>query len=48
MREALVLKHCQDWSLAEIGRHLGRSPAAVASLLRRGLRQLRELLYEGE
>ena len=48
MREALVLKHCQDWSLAEIGQHLRRSPAAVASLLRRGLRQLRELLYEEE
>ena len=44
MREALVLKHCQDWTLAEIGRHLGRSPAAVASLLRRGLEELRRRL----
>lgn len=41
-REALLLKHCQGWSLAEIGRHLDRSPTAVASLLQRGLRQLRE------
>ena len=37
-----MLKHCQGWSLAEIGRHLDRSPAAVASLLQRGLKQLRE------
>jgi len=47
-REALVLKHCEGWSLADIGRHLGRSPAAVASLLRRGLKQLRGSLHEGE
>jgi RNA polymerase sigma-70 factor (ECF subfamily) len=47
-RQALVLKHCEDWSLAEIGKHLGRSPAAVASLLRRGLKQLREQLHEQE
>jgi RNA polymerase sigma-70 factor, ECF subfamily len=43
-REALLLKHCQGWSLADIGRHLERSPTAVASLLQRGLRQLREHL----
>jgi RNA polymerase sigma-70 factor (ECF subfamily) len=43
-REALLLKHCQGWSLTEIGRHLDRTPTAVASLLQRGLRQLRELL----
>jgi RNA polymerase sigma-70 factor (ECF subfamily) len=47
-REALLLKHCQGWSLAEIGRHLDRSPTAVASLLQRGLRQLREHLGTGE
>jgi RNA polymerase sigma-70 factor (ECF subfamily) len=45
-REALLLKHCQDWSLAEIGQHLGRTPTAVASLLQRGLKQLREQLRE--
>ncbi len=44
-REALLLKHCQGWSLAEIGRHLDRTPTAVASLLQRGLRQLREQLH---
>jgi RNA polymerase sigma-70 factor, ECF subfamily len=47
-REALLLKHCQGWSLAEIARHLDRSPAAVASLLQRGLRQLREHLRAQE
>jgi RNA polymerase sigma-70 factor, ECF subfamily len=47
-REALLLKHCQGWSLAEIGRHLDRSPTAVASLLQRGLRQLRGTLRAQE
>ena len=47
-REALLLKHCQGWSLAEIGRHLDRSPTAVASLLQRGLEQLREHLRASE
>ena len=45
-REALVLRHCQGWSVSQIGEHLGRSRAAVASLLRRGLAQLREVLHE--
>jgi RNA polymerase sigma-70 factor, ECF subfamily len=43
-REALVLQHWHGWSLAEIGTHLGRSTDAVAGLLKRGLRQLREEL----
>ena len=47
-REVLLLRHCQGWSLADIGQHLGRSRAAVASLLRRGLQQLREHLRRGE
>jgi RNA polymerase sigma-70 factor (ECF subfamily) len=47
-RQALVLKHCEGWSLEQIGNHLGRSPAAVASLLRRGLKQLRGQLHERE
>jgi RNA polymerase sigma-70 factor (ECF subfamily) len=46
MRDAVVLKHCQGWTLAQIADHLGRSPAAVASLLRRGLSQLRGLLRQ--
>jgi len=45
-REALVLQHWHGRSLAEIGEHLGRSPAAVAGLIKRGLKQLRHLLGE--
>jgi RNA polymerase sigma-70 factor (ECF subfamily) len=41
-REAIVLHYWHDWTVAEIGQHLGRSPAAVAGLLKRGLKQLRE------
>jgi RNA polymerase sigma-70 factor, ECF subfamily len=47
-REAVVLRHFHDWPLAEISRHLGRSHAAVAGLLHRGLTRLHELLHEGE
>jgi RNA polymerase sigma-70 factor (ECF subfamily) len=46
--EALVLQHWQGLSLAEIGAHLGRSPEAVAGLIKRGLKQLRQLLRESE
>jgi RNA polymerase sigma-70 factor (ECF subfamily) len=45
-REALVLQHWHGWTLAQIGEHLNRTPAAVAGLLKRGLRQLRESLGE--
>jgi len=45
-REALVLQHWQNWSLAEIGDYFGRSPEAVAGLIKRGLKRLRELLKE--
>jgi RNA polymerase sigma-70 factor (ECF subfamily) len=41
-REALVLQHWHGWSLAQIAGHMNRSPAAVAGLIKRGLRQLRE------
>jgi RNA polymerase sigma-70 factor (ECF subfamily) len=47
-REAVVLKHCRGWTLAEIAEHLGRTTSAVASLLHRGLKQLRDLLHEGD
>ena len=43
-RQAVLLKYCQGWSMADIGRHLDRTPAAVASLVRRGLERLRERL----
>jgi RNA polymerase sigma-70 factor, ECF subfamily len=45
-RQALLLKYCQGWSMADIGRHLDRTPAAVASLVRRGLERLRERLRD--
>jgi RNA polymerase sigma-70 factor, ECF subfamily len=47
-REALVLQHWQGLSLTEIGEHLGRSPEAVAGLIKRGLKQLRLLMKESE
>ncbi len=47
-REALVLRHFQDWSLAQIAEHLRRSHAAVAGLLKRGLQQLRNRLADEE
>jgi RNA polymerase sigma-70 factor (ECF subfamily) len=47
-REALVLQHWQGSSLAQIGEHMGRSPEAVAGLIKRGLKQLRHLLPERE
>ena len=46
-REALLLRHCQGMALADIAERLGRTRAAVASLLRRGLQALRERLPEG-
>jgi RNA polymerase sigma-70 factor (ECF subfamily) len=46
-REALLLRYCQDCSVEEISRRLDRTPAAVAGLLKRGLRQLRVLLDDG-
>jgi RNA polymerase sigma-70 factor (ECF subfamily) len=46
-REVVLLRHCHGWSLAQISRHVGRSAAAVAGLLHRGLQRVRELLHEG-
>jgi RNA polymerase sigma-70 factor (ECF subfamily) len=47
-REALVLRYYQGCSVDDISRQLGRTPAAVAGLLKRGARQLRLLLHERE
>jgi RNA polymerase sigma-70 factor (ECF subfamily) len=47
-REAVVQHYWQGRSLVEIGEDLGRTPAAVAGLLHRGLTQLRELLRDTE
>jgi RNA polymerase sigma-70 factor (ECF subfamily) len=43
-REVVVLKHLRGWTLQQIGDHLGRSVPGVASLLRRGLEDLRRRL----
>jgi RNA polymerase sigma-70 factor (ECF subfamily) len=45
-RVAVELHHLQDASVAEIARHMDRSEASVAGLLRRGLKKLRELLHD--
>lgn len=45
-RTALEMKHFQGRSVADIARHMGRSKASVAGLLRRGLETLRQLLTE--
>jgi RNA polymerase sigma-70 factor (ECF subfamily) len=41
-RQALILQNWHDWTLAQIAEHMGKSTSAVAGLLKRGLRQLRE------
>jgi RNA polymerase sigma-70 factor (ECF subfamily) len=43
-RDALILQHWYGLSLAEIGAHLGRTPAAVAGLIKRGLHGLRQAM----
>src|SRR5262249_38038540 len=40
-REVVVLKHLRGWTLQRIADHIGRTVPAVASLLRRGLADLR-------
>jgi RNA polymerase sigma-70 factor, ECF subfamily len=43
-REAVVLHYWHGWTLAEVGEHLGRTQAAVAGLVQRGLKELRRIL----
>jgi len=47
-REAIVLHHLQGCSLSETARSLGRTDAAVAGLLHRGLKKLREIMTPGK
>jgi RNA polymerase sigma-70 factor (ECF subfamily) len=47
-REAVVLRHFHDCSLAEIAEELHCTTAAVTGLLHRGLKALRKLLNELE
>jgi RNA polymerase sigma-70 factor (ECF subfamily) len=45
-RTAVEMHHLRDGSVAEIAALMGRTEAAVAGLLRRGLKRLRELMQE--
>lgn len=45
-RQAVELHHLKDCSVAEAAAALNKTEAAVAGLLRRGLKRLRELLAE--
>lgn len=47
-REAVTLKHFEGRSLAETAEKMDRTAASVASLLRRGLARLREILAEDD
>ena len=47
-REAVVLRHFEGRSLAEIGAALNCSTAAVAGLIYRGLKMMRRQLKEQE
>jgi RNA polymerase sigma-70 factor (ECF subfamily) len=45
-RDALILQHWHNCTLAEIAERMDRTPAAVAGLLKRGLIRLRSVLTE--
>jgi RNA polymerase sigma-70 factor (ECF subfamily) len=47
-REAVILHYWHDCTVAAIALHMGRTTAAVAGLLKRGLQQLRLQLRERE
>jgi RNA polymerase sigma-70 factor (ECF subfamily) len=47
-RQALELHHLQNRPLAEVARDMNRSKGAVAALLFRGLKKLREVLARPE
>jgi RNA polymerase sigma-70 factor, ECF subfamily len=45
-RDAVIMHHLQGCKLAEVAQQLQRTEAAVAGLLHRGLRRLREMMLE--
>ncbi len=47
-QEAVIYRHLQELSLAEVARQLDRTEAAVAGLVYRGLKKLHDLLDERE
>jgi RNA polymerase sigma-70 factor (ECF subfamily) len=48
LREVVLLKHCRGKTLRQIADQIGKTVPAVASLLRRGLEQLRHRLSPSE
>ena len=46
-RRALEMRQLEGCSVQAISRQLGRTEAAVAGLIRRGMKRLRELLSDG-
>jgi RNA polymerase sigma-70 factor (ECF subfamily) len=47
-REAVRLRHLEGWALADIAQHLGRTPAATAGLIKRGMQALRRQMNKGD
>jgi RNA polymerase sigma-70 factor (ECF subfamily) len=47
-REAVRLRHLEGWAVADIAAHLGRSIAATAGLIKRGMHTLRRQLHGGD
>jgi len=47
-REAIRLRHLEGWALADIARQMGRTPAATAGLIKRGMQTLRRQLHRGD
>ena len=47
-REAVRLRHLEGWALADIARQLGRTPAATAGLIKRGMQALRRRMHRGD
>ena len=46
--EAVRLRHLEGWSLKQLAQHFDRSEVAVAGLLKRGMKALRDIVREGE
>lgn len=43
-REAVTLYHLQQWPIDKVAKQMEKSPAAVAGLIKRGLKQIREVM----
>jgi RNA polymerase sigma-70 factor, ECF subfamily len=47
-RDTIILHHLQGWTISQTAERLGKTDAAIAGLLHRGLRELREILGSRE